>query len=139
MAYALGGGWKVYSKHYAAAIEADAGYYKGRLWKIVSFRGMYPLVYIEGDEDVYDDQSGPAHGGITFKGTRYDLGMPSAIGYDYCHAGDYVMIRDRHASDPKAMRKLAEGKLYSLREIRRNIKQTIRWLNDWEAEHEDSK
>ncbi len=134
IACTLGGGWKIYTKHYSSQVEADAGYYKGRLWKIVSCNGIYPLVYIEGDEDVYGDGiSTPAHGGITFRGPRYDLGMPSAIGYDYCHSGDYVHLPGN------VDKKIGEGKLYSLYAIRRNIKQTIKWLNQWEAEHENSK
>lgn len=139
MAYTFGGGWKVYSKRIAAQVEADAGYYKGRLWKIVSCSGMYPLVYVEGDEEVYteDGIGSPAHGDITFKGPRYDLGMPSAIGWDYCHSGDFIMMQAKHAADPKLMKKLTEGRLYSMRAIKKNIKETIKWLDTWRAEHED--
>ena len=139
IAYTVGGGWRIYNKHYKAQIEIDAGYYQGRLWKIVSCNGMYPLVYIEGDEEVYDDCSGPAHGGITFTGPKFNLGMPKAIGYDYCHSGDYLMLSTKNAEDPKLLHKLAEGKLYSIMAIRKNIKETIKWLDTWEAEHEDSK
>lgn len=138
MAYTLGGGWRIYTKHYGAKIEVDAGYYKGRLWKIVSCNGIYPLVYIEGDEDVYrDDVQSPAHGGITFRGPKFEFGMPKAIGYDYCHSDDYLMVSTKHMADPALMRRLMEGKLHSMRDIRKNIRKTIDWLNRWEAEHGD--
>ena len=138
IAYTFGGGWRIYNKHYKAQLEVDAGYYKGRLWKIVSCNGMYPLVYIEGDEAVYtpDGIGSPAHGDITFSGSKFELGMPKAIGYDYCHSGDYIMMSVKNAANPKLMRKLTEGKLYSLHTIRKNIKETIKWLNSWAAQHE---
>lgn len=132
IAYTFGGGWRIYNKRHKAQIEVDAGYYHGRLWKIVSCNGIYPLVYIEGSEDVYDPMGSgsPAHGDITFRGPRFDLGMPMAIGYDFCHSGDYLSMSVRNAANPKLMRILANGRLWSLHAIRKNIKETIRWLDD---------
>lgn len=136
IAYVFGGGWQIYNKRYSAQVEAFSGYYKGRLWKIVSCNGIYPLVYIEGDEDVYgDDTPSPAHGGITFRGHKYEFGMPKAIGYDYCHSGDFLMMKSKGTADRRSMLKLAEGKLHSLYDIRKNIRKTIDWLNEWSAEH----
>lgn len=127
ISYVFGGGWQLYSKRYSAQVEIVSGRYAGRVWKIVSCNGVYPLVYISGDEDVYDREDGPAHGGITFVGSRYDLGMPKAIGYDYCHADDYLMLRGN------IDRGLGEGRLHSLPEIKRNIRKTIDWLNGLEG------
>ena len=123
ISYIFGGGWRLYSKRYSAQVEIVSGRYAGRTWKIVSCNGVYPLVYISGDEDVYGREDGPAHGGITFVGSRYDMGMPRAIGYDYCHADDYLMLR----CDIDQW--LSEGRLHSLPEIKRNIRETIDWLN----------
>lgn len=137
IAYIFGGGYLIYNKRYKANVEVDGGYYRGRSWKIVSCSGMYPLVYIEGDEDVYGREDGPAHGGITFRGQRFDLGMPHAIGYDYCHSDDYVMMQVK--SDDPVVKGLLEGKMHSIRSIRKNIKKTINWLNRKEFENENSK
>lgn len=130
ISYIFGGGWQIYNKHYSAQIEVFGGYYAGRAWKIVSCNGIYPLVYIEGGEDVYGDETGPAHGGITFKGAKFNLGMPKAIGYDYCHKDDFLMLRSKNI-DPT----LGEGKLYSAFAIKKNIKKTIDWLNSGEYKH----
>lgn len=138
IAYTFGGGKKIYTRHCASQIEVAAGNYKGRLWKIVSCNGMYPLVYIEGGEDVYtpDGIGSPAHGDITFTGSKNEFGMPKAVGYDYCHSGDYIMMSVKNAADPKLMKKLCEGKLYSLHAIKKNIKKTIKWLNEWRDKYE---
>ena len=123
LVYLFGGGWRIYSRHWSDDVDVASGEYEGRSWRIISRNGIYPLVYIEGDEDVYGDETGPAHGGITFRGPKFNLGLPRAIGYDYCHSGDFLMMRS------KCGKKLGKGKMHSLGSIKRNVKETIRWLN----------